>query len=118
MSGDRGFIAEWNPQRKTRILVNQVQQILTEYEDELPLTLRQIFYRLVAQFDFEKTESGYTKLLNAMAKARRAQYIRFDSIRDDGFYNNPSQTFDSVDSAADHFLSAASSVRVDRQIYD
>lgn len=41
----RGFIG-WTPQTKTAELLGQVKQILGEYRDYLPLTIRQIFYRL------------------------------------------------------------------------
>jgi hypothetical protein len=37
--------APWKPQKKTRIIIAQVQEILEHYEAELPLTARQIFYR-------------------------------------------------------------------------
>ena len=39
--------ADWNPHKKTRIIVSQVEEILREYRMQLPLTARQIFYRLV-----------------------------------------------------------------------
>ena len=55
-----------------------------EYEDYLPLTVRQIFYRLVGAYGFEKTERAYERLGNHLVRARRAQIIRFDAIRDDG----------------------------------
>ena len=112
---DRGFIADYNPQHKTKILLLQVQKILREYSDELPLTLRQIFYRLVAQFDFEKTEAGYTRLLNAMAKARRAGFISFDDIRDDGFYQSPENSVRDTENVLDYFDQIADTLRVDRQ---
>ena len=66
------------------MLLGQVQAILVEYEDYLPLTVRQIFYRLVGAYGFEKTERAYERLGNHLVRARRAQIIRFDAIRDDG----------------------------------
>jgi len=42
----RGF-APWSPEKATLALLDQVQGILDEYVDHLPLTIRQIFYRLV-----------------------------------------------------------------------
>src|SRR5215831_21094084 len=42
----RGF-APWSPEKATLALLDQVQGILDEYADHLPLTIRQIFYRLV-----------------------------------------------------------------------
>ena len=41
----RGF-ADWNPRPDTLALVGQVQAVLDEYREHLPLTVRQVFYRL------------------------------------------------------------------------
>lgn len=76
--------AEWRPQRRTRIVMGQVQEILTEYRAHLPLTARQIFYRLVGAYDYSKTENAYDNLANYLNRARRAGMIPFESIRDDG----------------------------------
>jgi hypothetical protein len=76
--------ADWRPQAKTRILLDQVQEILAEYDDYLPLTVRQIFYRLVGVYGFEKTENAYERLGNHLVRARRARLIPFWAIRDDG----------------------------------
>jgi hypothetical protein len=42
----RGF-APWSPEKATLALLDQVRGVLSEYADHLPLTIRQIFYRLV-----------------------------------------------------------------------
>lgn len=80
----RGFI-EWNPQAKTRALIEQVQGVLEEYRNHLPLTLRQVFYRLVGAHGYDKTENAYGRLCEHMNLARRARLIDFSAIRDDGF---------------------------------
>jgi len=70
--------------------MEQVQEILREYQSQLPLTIRQIFYRLVARHGFEKTEKGYDRLIEMLGRARREPRedkpwkIPFSSIRDDG----------------------------------
>lgn len=74
----------WKPQQKTMWLLGQVQSILDEYSDHLPLTVRQVFYRLVGAFNYPKDDHAYARLLETMVRARRAQIIPFDSIRDDG----------------------------------
>ena len=79
----RGY-AGWRPRPHTRALLAQVEEILAEYGDHLPLTVRQIFYRLVAAHGYEKTERGYARLCEALVRARRARLIQFDHIRDDG----------------------------------
>ena len=50
----RGF-APWSPEKATLALLDQVRGILDEYGDHLPLTIRQIFYRLVGAHDYEKS---------------------------------------------------------------
>lgn len=57
----RGF-APWRPQAGTHELLERVRAVLGEYEDYLPLTIRQIFYRLVGAHEYEKTEHGYSLL--------------------------------------------------------
>jgi hypothetical protein len=74
----------WNPRPATRLLLEQVAAILDECADYLPLTLRQIFYRLVGVHDYEKTKRAYERLGEALNKARRARLIPMDAIRDDG----------------------------------
>jgi hypothetical protein len=62
----------------------QVEAILEEYRSELPLTARQIFYRLVGKYGYPKTESAYESLTTFLVRARRCRRISFESIRDDG----------------------------------
>jgi hypothetical protein len=70
----RGIIA-WNPHPKTHLLLDQVIAILDEYADYLPLTLRQIFYRLVGVYKYDKDEKAYERLGETLNKARRARII-------------------------------------------
>ena len=79
----RGF-APWCPRPASLELVRAVQEVLAEYRDHLPLTIRQTFYRLVATRGFDKTENAYTRLCETVNRARRAGLIRFAAIRDDG----------------------------------
>lgn len=81
-----GFIAEgdWRPHKTSRALLHAAQDVLQEYESHLPLTIRQIFYRLVAKAVIEKSEELYRSLSHILCLARRARMVPFDSIRDDG----------------------------------
>jgi len=79
----RGF-APWNPQPAAQALLVLVQAVLTEYAEYLPLTIRQVFYRLVGAHGFEKTERAYERLCENLNRARRARLIPMDTIRDDG----------------------------------
>jgi hypothetical protein len=44
-----------------------------EYEAQLPLTVRQIFYRLVGDHGYEKTERAYSRLTEHLVRACRAR---------------------------------------------
>jgi hypothetical protein len=79
----RGF-APWSPRGTTLQLLDQVRAVLGEYENYLPLTIRQIFYRLVGAHRYEKTEQAYERLSEHLNRARRARMIPMEVIRDDG----------------------------------
>lgn len=56
---------------------------LEEYRAHLPMTARQIFYRLVGAYAYPKDEAGYGRLIEMLNRARRARMIPMESIRDD-----------------------------------
>jgi len=64
----RGF-ASWSPRQETLELLARVNAVLGEYQDHLPLTLRQIFYRLVGAHGYEKTEQAYARLGEHLVRA-------------------------------------------------
>jgi hypothetical protein len=97
----RGFV-DWVPRKETQLLLSKVAQILLEYADYLPLTLRQIFYRLVGAHSYDKTELAYARLGEHLNRARRARIIAMDAIRDDGGTTLAPNSWDS----AEHFLGA------------
>ncbi len=111
----RGFITDWNPQPKTRDMVAAISAVLAEYRQQLPLTLRQIFYRLVVKQEIEKTEKGYKRLCDVTNLARRAKLIQMEHIRDDGFYESELDCFTDVDDVLTRYQRHAQSVRMDRQ---
>jgi hypothetical protein len=79
----KGF-APWNPQKKTEALLADIEEVLEEYRAYLPLTVRQVFYRLVAK-GYPKTESFYKDSVDDFCtRARRSGRIPFSAIRDDG----------------------------------
>jgi hypothetical protein len=63
----RGFIDGWKPRAETQALLDQVIRVLAEYGEQLPLPLRQIFYRLVGAY-------GYQERAGLRAPGRDAQY--------------------------------------------
>lgn len=77
-------LAEWRPQSKTLALLEQVSAVLLEYADYLPMTARQVLYRLVGAHGYEKSERGYERLCEVLNRARRAGLVPWTSIRDDG----------------------------------
>lgn len=85
--------------------------MLATYRDHWPLTVRQIFYRLVAVYDYEKTDQAYKRLCNCMVLARRARVIPFNAIRDDGWsrsnpdcWDNPDHTWEAFQAAANNYI--------------
>lgn len=101
----RGYIANYQPQQKTVNLIRQVQAVLDEYRDYWPLTIRQIFYRLVGKYDYAKDEAAYERLCTCMNNARRAKIISFHAIRDDGVVTITLDHFND----ADHFRRSVTS---------
>jgi len=77
----RGF-APWNPEPLTLAVIAKVKEIIAEYA--IALTIRQIFYRLVGKYQYEKTEKAYDRLGEYLNRARRAGFLGWESFRDDG----------------------------------
>ena len=98
----RGYIANYAPQAKTLALLDAAKRVLDEYHEYWPLTIRQIFYRLVGAYDFDKTETAYGRLCHHMANARRAKIIPFHAIRDDGTTTYDLGHFDDEDGFLRH----------------
>lgn len=105
----RGFAA-WSPRRETVDLLAVVRGVLEEYRAQLPLTARQIFYRLVGAHGFGKTEAAYARLCETLNRARRAGLIPFGALRDDGTivrgapgWSGPAQFWRSVRYSAENY---------------
>jgi len=79
----RGY-AEWSPKPVNLKRVTDAINVLDEYRYQLPLTVRQIYYRMVSKDQIDKTDKGYKNLAEALNRARRAGRIPMDYIRDDG----------------------------------
>ena len=103
-------LAEWSPRAATREVLNEVSGVLDEYRSYLPMTARQIFYRLVGSAAYPKTEQAYTRLLEYLNRARRSGMIPWTAIRDDGFdtiggggWSSPSQVIASAIRTAENY---------------
>lgn len=93
----RGYKDDYRPHRSTRKLLDAVQTVLDEYREHWPLTVRQIFYRLVGAHGFDKSEKFYSKLCHHLAMARRGRVIPFEAIRDDGVTTVPFEHYADAD---------------------
>lgn len=114
MGRPRGFIENWNPRPDTKALVRRVADIIEESEI-LPLTLRQIFYMMVSQHGYDKTEKAYKRLCETMNKARRARYIEMEDIRDDGLTRVENAGWSSRTGFLENIKQHAFHFRLDRQ---
>lgn len=111
----RGY-AEWNPKPEAIHWVVATREVLAQYRDYWPLSVRQIFYRLVADYDYEKTESGYNRLTGYLSRARRAGLLEWKAIRDGGLGRTVRPTyFDDGDDFERSVRSAAANLHLDRQ---
>lgn len=92
-SRPKGFVS-WQPRDGTQVILDQVQQVLDRYREHWPLTLRQVFYSLVAVHGYEKTDKAYKRLGEYLVRARRAEIIPFEAMRDDGWSQTRLNHFD------------------------
>jgi hypothetical protein len=110
----RGFKA-WQPRAATRELLEQVHEVLHVYRSHLPCTARQVFYRLVAAFGFDKSEAAYERLGNVLNRARRAGLVPWSAIRDDGFHRGRHTGWESLGEFAETVQAWVDRYQVDRQ---
>jgi hypothetical protein len=109
----RGFIDDWRPYQKSLDLLVQVEAIIAQYQ--MSLTIRQIFYRLVARYLYEKTEKVYKNLGELLNKARRARRIPMEATRDDTSVSHYPLYWDSVDDFLAGLRQRVEGFRLDRQ---
>lgn len=107
-----GF-TNWKPTGESERILNAVMQVFDDYRDYLPLTGRQVFYRLVGAYGFPKDERAANKLYNVLGRARRAGILPFNWLRDGGGQVQRPLTYDDepafwtkVDSDFQHYRRA------------
>jgi hypothetical protein len=84
----------------------------------LPLTGRQVFYRLVGTVDYPKDENAYGRLMEHLGNFRRAGIVSFEYIRDDGVAVLPPLEFASPEEIlerAEQLAAEGQSVRLEGQ---
>lgn len=112
----RGPMLDYRPRPPTLVLIEAVRLVLDEYAAYLPLTLRQVFYRLIGAYGYPKTKRFSTQLQEALVKARRAGLIPLGDIRDDGITVEDPGGFDGVPSFDAYIAELVRSYRRDRLI--
>ncbi|MFE7664729.1 hypothetical protein [Streptomyces celluloflavus] len=91
--------------------MEQMRAILDEYREHLPMSGRQIFYRMVGVYSYPKRERDYDRLMEHLNRARRAGLIPMEDIRDDravsigpgAGFEGPAHFWRSVRAAADGY---------------
>jgi hypothetical protein len=78
-------LAAYRPRAQRRLLLDHVREVLLTYTSHLPLTVRQVYYRLVATHaEYPKTQGLYKDtIVDCLSRARRGGLIPWDAIRDD-----------------------------------
>lgn len=119
--GVRGYTA-YRPRAETRYWLERAQQVINDYRQYWPLTVRQVFYRMVAEHAYDKTEAAYGRLASMIARARRAYLIDrslgipFEAIRDDSMRFEVAHFYRDEDHFVEVILGEADSFRIDRQV--
>jgi hypothetical protein len=93
--------------------LGEVLEILEEYRENLPLTNRQILYRMMGRFGYEKKIEQ--QLYQLLRRARRARLVPMDAIRDDGGVQEEPQSWDDADAYIAAVQRWSQNVRLDRQ---
>lgn len=108
--------ADWKPKPEAVFWVNRTLEVLRDYREYWPLTVRQLFYRLVADHNYEKTEAAYGRLTGMLARGRRAGMVPWEAIRDGGLGRVVgAQFFEDADHFDESVRSWAKSMKLDRQ---
>ena len=118
--GDVGYIREWSPHKKTRTMIAQIQEIMSEWEAEkvTPVKNRTLYYKVNAIHGYPKTEAFYQNTINPLlTKMRRCDpdylpefWLDWELLIDLGaippdawFYASPAQFWRSVKAQAEDY---------------
>ena len=104
---------DWKPgTRKTRKMLEMADQVIEEYQAEgYDLTVRQLYYQMVARDFIPNNDREYKKLISLLTNARMGGHIDWSAIVDRG--RNPAKPPE-WDSPASIVAAAAEQYRVDR----
>lgn len=68
--------------KSTAKLVDEIVKVIDEFSEYKPLTLRQIYYRLVGKQIIENNQNGYQKISRLLVKARQQGFVDWADIAD------------------------------------
>lgn len=87
--------------KKTLELYERMNEIIAEYNNKI--TVRQLYYQLVARGFLESSKSAYTNIANNVANARLRGYLDWNAIEDRGrflrenfHWDNPKEILESA----------------------
>ncbi len=90
----KGYNYDWTPRPESAQIIRWVKEVIAGASYEV--SVRFIFYRLVGNHGYPKTEQAYNNLAELIVKARRAGMISFRAISDsDPLEANGASGFDS-----------------------
>src|SRR4051812_21927047 len=72
----------WRPTADKEALFEQVLGVFDRYREQLPLTVRQIFYILIGMGLIEKDQGVLNSLNDMLTNARRARRVDWRWLRD------------------------------------
>lgn len=85
--------------RRTKADMDRLRRIIVEaVEADAPMTVRQVFYRLVVLDAIDKTERGYSVVVRLLTNMRRSGELDFDLIADNTRWMRKPRTFSSMES--------------------
>src|SRR6186997_2944088 len=89
------------PTRRTKADIAAIRDaIIAVIEDDPPMTVRQVFYQLVARGVIEKSEAEYqTTVIRLMTEMRLDGSLPYSSVVDESRRVRITQTFDSIEHA-------------------
>ena len=96
------------------MLLDQVLSVLKEYRAQLPLTLRQIYYRLIGAHGYDKDANAAERLGDLVNRARRAKMIPMAAIRDDGGVKEYPPSWRDAPHFIERVRETAATLRLDR----
>jgi hypothetical protein len=76
-----GYDHHYSPDPKTDRRLKAIEDVLEAYKDILPITTRQLYYRLVATNKIEKGPTAEGDLMRDLRDGRRGGRIPYESIR-------------------------------------